>query len=462
MSLLHTCGHRRRLVARLAPLFVAAGVGLLLAGCGAGAIREQFRPTSPREAYVEGLRAAGLDRTALGRDWAAAGDRAAAAPAAAALPLREQGAFVADQAAAVAWRVQPRRGQRLTVRVEAQADSGTRLFHDLLVQPGGDPARARVVRSGDGLRASYEVDADAADDSYLFRLQPELLRTVRWTVTFEVGPSLAFPVQGRSRGAVQSFWGANRDGGARAHEGIDIFAPRGTPALAAADGVVRWVGENRLGGNVVFLADPERGHSLYYAHLDRQAVTTGQQVRAGDTLGFVGNTGNARTTSPHLHFGVYRAGEGAVDPFPYVDTRRPAPPPVPGRDAALVGRLARVTAARAVLRAGPDGRTAAVAELPRSTVATVDAAAGGTLRVRLPDGRAGYVAGSALEAADRPVGRARLAAGRPLRARPTPDAPALAEGDGREGAVYGRFGAYQLVALDGGRRGWLEPAPGDE
>ncbi len=358
--------------------------------------------------------------------------------------------------------MQPRRGQRRTERLAAAADSGTRLFHDLVVHPDGDPARARVVRAGDGLQASYEVDVDASADVYLFRLQPELLRPVRWTVTFEVGPSLAFPVQGRGRGAVQSFWGANRDGGARAHEGIDIFAPRGTPALAAADGVVRWVGENRLGGNVVFLADPERGHALYYAHLDRQAVTTGQRVRAGDTLGFVGNTGNARTTSPHLHFGVYRSGEGAVDPFPYVDPRRPALAPVAGRDAALVGRLARVAAARAALRAGPDGRTPVVAELPRSTVGTVVAAAAGTLRVRLPDGRAGYLPASAVEGADRPVGRARLAAGRPLRARPSPDAPALAEGDGREGAVYGRFGAYQLVALDGGRRGWLEPAAGED
>jgi hypothetical protein len=263
-------------------------------------------------------------------------------------------------------------------------------------------------------------------------------------------------------GAVQSFWGADRDGGARAHQGIDIFAPRGTPALAAADGVVRWVGENRLGGNVVFVADPARGHSLYYAHLDRQAVTTGQRVRAGDTVGFVGNTGNARSTAPHLHFGIYRAGEGAVDPFPYVDPRAVRPGAVPARDAALVGRLARVTAVRTALRAGPSARAAAVADLPRTTLGTVDAAVDGALRLRLPDGRTGYVAAGALEPADRPVGRERVAAGRPVRARPAPDAPSLAEGDGREGAVYGRFGAYRLVALDGGPRGWLEPAAGTD
>jgi hypothetical protein len=90
-----------------------------------------------------------------------------------------------------------------------------------------------------------------------------------------------------------------------------------TPALAAADGVVRGVGVTSLGGKVVWLRD-EDGHALYYAHLDRQYVTEGQQVRTGDTLGFIGNTGNARTTPPHLHFGIYARGEGPVDPWYFV------------------------------------------------------------------------------------------------------------------------------------------------
>jgi hypothetical protein len=352
--------------------------------------------------------------------------------------------------------VQPRRGQRLTVHVEAEGDSGTRLFHDLVALPGGAPASARLVRAGEGLSARYEVDADAPADAYVFRLQPELLRAVRWTVTFEVGPSLAFPVEGRTSRAVQSFWGADRDAGARRHEGIDIFAPRGTPAVAATDGVVRWSGENRLGGNVVFLADPERGHSLYYAHLDRQAVATGQRVRAGDTLGFVGNTGNARATSPHLHFGVYRAGEGAVDPFPYVDTRQAAPAR-PGRDTVYVGRPARTRARATALRAGPSAAAPAAATLAPLTVLAVDGAAGaGWLRVRLPDLQVGYVAAAAVESAERPVARERVAAGRPVRARPAPDAPALAVAGGRELPVYGRFGAYRLVEVEAGRRGWAE------
>lgn len=457
MSRSHVCHH----AAATGHRALLAAAALLLAGCSAGTIREQFRPASPREAYVESLRTAGLDRTALGRDWTAAGARAVAAPAAVTLPLREQGTFAADEATAVAWRVRPRQGQRLTVRVEAEADSGTRLFHELFaeqaVDGGGAPAR-RVVGSGDSLGATYQVDANDAGASYVLRLQPELLRAVRWTVTFEGGPSLGvFPVQGRDTRAVQSFWGADRDAGARAHQGIDIFARRGTPAVAAVDGVVRRVGENRLGGNVVFLYDPAGGQSLYYAHLDSQTVVTGQPVRAGDTLGFVGNTGNARTTAPHLHFGVYRRGTGAIDPLPFVDTRR-LTPATPGRDTLLVGEAARTRGrGRVALRTGPSAASDTVASLAPSTVLAVDgAASAGWLRVRLPDLRAGYVPAAAVERAEEPVARTRLAAAARVRARPAADAPALhVTAAATEARVLGRFPGYAWVELADGARGWV-------
>jgi murein DD-endopeptidase MepM/ murein hydrolase activator NlpD len=80
---------------------------------------------------------------------------------------------------------------------------------------------------------------------------------------------------------------------------------------------VSFVGTNRLGGNVVWVLRPSRGEAHYYAHLDTQRVRAGTRVKAGDVIGTVGNTGNARSTAPHLHFGIY-AGGGAVDPLPYV------------------------------------------------------------------------------------------------------------------------------------------------
>ncbi len=201
--------------------------------------------------------------------------------------------------------------------------------------------------------------------------------------------------------AIASGWGAERDGGARAHEGVDIMAPRGTPALAAEDGVVGYVGDDRLGGHVVSVAAPERGHSLYYAHLDAQAVHGGQPVHLGDTVGFVGNTGNARGGPTHLHFGVYTSS-GAVDPLPYLDDRRRMATG-PGRDTTLVGRQVRSpTRGALTLRAGPSATAGALMALAPQTPLTVEGVSGGGwLHVRVPDARTGgvvgYVPGAAVE-----------------------------------------------------------------
>ena len=111
----------------------------------------------------------------------------------------------------------------------------------------------------------------------------------------------------------------------RRHEGVDIFAPRGTPVLASTEGVVTRVGTNRLGGKVVWVVGPD-GHRHYYSHLDEQAeLSVGQRVAVGTPLGTVGTTGNARGTPPHLHYGVYGRG-GAYDPLPLL--RAPARPAV--------------------------------------------------------------------------------------------------------------------------------------
>ena len=125
---------------------------------------------------------------------------------------------------------------------------------------------------------------------------------------------LPVPVAGVAPSDLADTWGAPRSGGRR-HEGIDIFAPRGTPIVSATEGVVLSVGTNPLGGNVVRVLGPGR-EMHYYAHLDafgRHA--DGARVAAGDTLGFVGTTGNAAETPPHLHYGIYRPG-GATNPYP--------------------------------------------------------------------------------------------------------------------------------------------------
>ena len=130
---------------------------------------------------------------------------------------------------------------------------------------------------------------------------------------------LAVPVRGVQRPALRSSFGEPRSGH-RTHAGIDIFARHGTPVVAAAEGVVVRIGTtDRLGGNTVWVAG-KPSTLYYYAHLAgfRPGLRVGEHVEAGDLIGRVGNTGNARTTPPHLHFGMYPAARAfwPVDPTP--------------------------------------------------------------------------------------------------------------------------------------------------
>lgn len=111
-------------------------------------------------------------------------------------------------------------------------------------------------------------------------------------------------------------WGAARASG-RHHEGTDIMAPHGAKELAYTDGVVSEEHTNSLGGTVLWL-DGDNGDQYYYAHLSGYAVPQGARVRAGQHIAYVGNTGDARYTAPHLHFEVHPGGGGPVNPYPYV------------------------------------------------------------------------------------------------------------------------------------------------
>ena len=412
---------------------------------------ERPRAATAHERYAGGLDQAGLATTALGSDWLAAANQAVRAPLTVTLPFREAGYFAATEAHAVGYAVSLRAGQRLVAAVETQGTPFL-LFLDLFRQTGDTAQPVDLVASADSAVPSLSHEA-RRDGVYILRLQPELLRSGRYTVTVSTEPTLAFPVAGRDSRAVKSFFGADRDGGIRRHHGIDIFAPRGTPVVAATRGVVRSITPNTLGGNVVWLSDYERGQSLYYAHLDRHAVAAGQAVEVGDTLGFVGNTGNAATTAPHLHFGVYRRGQGPLDPYPFVH-RSTARPPRIAADTSELGTLARsVRDARVV--ASPDGDGEVIAQLARATPLRIDAAAGSWYRVRLPDGTAGYVQASRTEPADDAVRRAEVAAGTLLRDRPAADAAVISTVDGGRLPVLGVFSNFALVEAGDGKTGWV-------
>ena len=147
-------------------------------------------------------------------------------------------------------------------------------------------------------------------------LQPTIERAL-YTMRLASMPkptALPVPVDGVRVRALRDTWGGARSEG-RKHEGIDIFSKRGTPVLSSTEGIVAQVGTNRLGGLVVWVTGPG-GQRHYYAHLDRYAdVEAGMRIEAGRVLGYVGNTGNAKGTPPHLHYGIYETG-GAINPYP--------------------------------------------------------------------------------------------------------------------------------------------------
>ena len=131
---------------------------------------------------------------------------------------------------------------------------------------------------------------------------------------------LPVPVKGISRNQLRDTWGSARSHG-RSHEGIDIMAERGTKVYSATEGLVADLRNNNLGGKVIWILGPS-GSWHYYAHLDghKRGLHVGDYVRKGDLIGYVGNTGNARHTAPHLHYGIYLNGKGrgAVNPYPYL------------------------------------------------------------------------------------------------------------------------------------------------
>lgn len=139
------------------------------------------------------------------------------------------------------------------------------------------------------------------------------------------GGALIVPVAGVRRASLADSWGDPRDGGARMHHGTDIPAPANTLVVAAAPGIVEKLFQSVKGGTTLYVRSLDRRWTYYYAHLSGYAadVREGMKVRAGDPLGYVGDTGDAGPGNYHLHFGLSRTqpdqhwwqGED-VDPYP--------------------------------------------------------------------------------------------------------------------------------------------------
>lgn len=328
-----------------------------------------FKSQYPHQRYLRQLRDAGLEHSILYRQWEQAAIRSLAHPTTITVPHQESAYLAPTQSHAIGYSFDARQGEQLQVHLTVRSLTSTQVFIDLFEIPQDTSVDYKHLISADTGNTTLTWNV-RREGQYLLRIQPELLAELSFSLRLTAEPSLANPVEPAAKQHIGSVFGDARDGGRRRHEGIDIFASRLTPVLAASDGMVSRVGDNRLGGKVVWLRPKSSWITLYYAHLDSQLVASGQQVKAGDTLGLMGNTGNARTTPPHLHFGIY-GPQGAVDPLPFVRPGKSIPPKITA-DTSLIGDTLRI-----VSQAGVG--------VSRHSPAIVEAAYQNGYRIVLPD-----------------------------------------------------------------------------
>ncbi|MGB7394963.1 MAG: M23 family metallopeptidase [Pricia sp.] len=303
------------------------------------------------------------------------------------LPYTEIGSFFPGNNVAYSYNLELKRGE--IFHAEVQTDSlNTTLFLDLYERKSDSLNQYNLVtRSENGQK--YLEKTIEKSGIYKLILQPGIHIRAPFQLRLFSNPLYAFPVIGKDNEAIQSFWGADRDGGRRSHQGVDIFADRGTPVVAATKGRISSTGERGLGGKQVWLRSGVFGNSLYYAHLDSIAVGMGKRVEIGDTLGFVGNTGNAKTTAPHLHFGIYEGYRGAIDPLPFIrinDTPEAEFEPVSFESPKIT-----VAAARANLRNSPTTEGQPTGETGRGDTLSVLGITGKWAHVKTMAGRKAFV-----------------------------------------------------------------------
>ena len=439
-------------------LYVCALFGsslLLSSGCADENIIEgvkNIQNMTPHQAYAVSLEEAGLQGTALGQAWFDASKVSVEKSVEIGTPYREVGYLDPKEVSARGFRIAVLQGQFLEIKVDVQPEDSMHLFIDLFEFPTDSTQGLRHVATAD---SSYRIQVEPKRDiMYLIRLQPELLRGGRYTLDVNIDASLGFPVAGHSSVHIHSFWGAPRDGGRRLHKGVDVFARKGTPVVAISDGFVARIDNTVVGGKVIWVRDAKRNQAYYYAHLDEFLVDEFARVHKGDTLGTVGNTGNAINTPSHLHFGIY-ATRSAVDPLPFIQDLDSNPPAI-AADTSRLGEWVRVTSRYARLRKSPSRKSDMVDKLPRHTALRVLGGTQNWYSVQLPNGQSGFILSSLTEDTDNPNRNLQLASGQSIKYRPSYSAVAIDSiGADSELPVFGEFGGFIGVTSPNGRTGWI-------
>lgn len=356
-------------------LLLLAAIALLVVAYNRGCFHRVFHTQTQREAFADILR---KTNDSLAAQWLRAGEEALQTPVAAPTPYFETGTFSGNAVTVLQFSSIP--GRKLKIEI---ANAGSvKIFADLFEQ---DSAGLKVLSEADTTKNLLEAES-VFGGKYLVRLQPKPGYTGSYQLTLSTAPLIAWPVKAGVPANIGSYWGADRDGGRRAHQGVDIFAKKGSFLVAAADGRAYRVGENNLGGKVIFLRPDHLPVSLYYAHLDSQLVGAGARVNAGDIIGTVGNSGNARNTPPHLHFGIY-TNRGAIDPIGFL--QKANTPDKNNRNLPAVRK--KTVVKRTKLFAIPDNKTPSQFIPPGDTI-FVNGATPNFYRVQTTGGKQGYIA----------------------------------------------------------------------
>ncbi|MDO8302267.1 MAG: M23 family metallopeptidase [Sedimentisphaerales bacterium] len=422
---------------------------MLIALLGAAALyfKDQVL-LSPHDSYYSALLRENLKATA--ERWKREAEESLAAPLPITLPYSERRLLEADYLQPITFAVDRKMDELIQITILPSINTRAEVFVDVFYVKDAATEPMRI-----GSMATKEQQLTIAAEhtgKYLVRLQPSHSAQGLMDITITSPLRYGFPVDTVRENAVQSLFGVGRDGGARRHEGIDIFAPRGTPVIAAETGLVTRVGDTPRGGKNVWVRGDQR--SFYYAHLDSIAVSAGDSVRRGETLGTVGNTGNAITTSPHLHFGIYKFAQGAVDPLPMVGRKKSVTPYAPPR-VEPASRWLSINTEKANLRSGPSLKTTTVTSLMRAELLQVDSVAGDWLRVTTGNGTKGFIARRLTETPSDWM----LTLTENYVAFSLPDDTAPVVGNFSAGdklPTLGRFGSFAWVKMPGGVYAWAK------
>ncbi|MEJ7611561.1 MAG: M23 family metallopeptidase [Ferruginibacter sp.] len=376
---------------KISPVLFFIVILLFATACSTSRSKGVFSKKTPREKYEEKIKEAAPASPAV-TAWLNAGTRALNYPFYAADTYSESGRIYSNVYNATAFSTEIKTGRKLTVSFKRDPLSAYKTYLELWRPADTLTGRpAALILAADTALNFLEFNA-TRDERLVIRFQQEIGASGAYYFQFQSGPSLQFPISASVRSSIGSLWHDPRDGGARKHEGVDIFAPKHAPAVAVADGLVLNVSESELGGKYVFMQPRGADYNVYYAHLDSQLVSPGQRVIAGQVLGLVGNTGNAKFTPPHLHFGIY-SPMGAIDPLLFIK-----PVKQPDRKSELTPPVYNLVTTKATKLIPHIFQSSAGFNIPKNTVVFATASTDLYYRVQLSDGRNGYISRSALKA----------------------------------------------------------------